>query len=89
MHSNPDEKQKQHIDTARHPAMQAKESASGVCDEACGPLIHDFQPSPTHLTVIYERHNLQKPGTSVQMKVCKWGVRCPPRLFTSFMYLPC
>ena len=38
MYSNPDEKQNQHVHTARHPAMQAKESASGVCVKPVGHL---------------------------------------------------
>lgn len=61
MHSNPDEKQKQHIDTARHPAMQAKESASRVCVKPVGPLFmisSQAQHIPNHQSMndtIYKR----------------------------------
>lgn len=54
-------KQKQHIDTARHPAMQAKESASGVCVKPVGPLFmtsSQAQHIPNHQPMndtIYKR----------------------------------
>ena len=55
MHSSPDEKQNQHAHTARHPAMQAKESASGVCVKPVGHLSrisNQAQHIPNHQSIL-------------------------------------